>query len=193
MTIIWAVENSLTIRPLTFCSSDMDDFEVLTPSHLLFGRSTVDYPVAVFVGATFAATNAGRAHRGIVENNCEKWMEELLTQLTRTELVKKKETTDVYHSWIPCFGLRQTKSSIITSTLPGEQTWSIAMAIDVYLQKWQWRPSKIDWKDRRSVSFLSMSTATTCLRWPTQGWPGCGRRLETLNLWNKNFQLKILN
>ena len=49
LTAIAEVEWLVNSRPLTEVSSDVDDFEALTPNHFIIGRGTLNLPPGVFV------------------------------------------------------------------------------------------------------------------------------------------------
>ena len=47
-TFICEVESILNNRPITPSSDDINDYEALTPNHILFGHSSSNYALGVF-------------------------------------------------------------------------------------------------------------------------------------------------
>ena len=82
-TTMCLVEQILNDRPLTCASSDPDDFEALTPNHILLGRASVALPVSVVQPDDFNHCRVFCQSQSNVSWIWKRWLQEYVPQLQR--------------------------------------------------------------------------------------------------------------
>ena len=92
-TIVVEVEAHLNDRPLTYVSSDIDDPEPITPSHLLYGRRIIPLPQCTVqddevndpdFGDTSELRQKAKRQAMVIRHFWSRWKNEYLTALRET-------------------------------------------------------------------------------------------------------------
>ena len=85
------LEGILNSRPLTHCSSDPDDENVLTPNHFLFGQMGGQLAPRVLDKIALNPRNRWRFVQDLITKYWKRWMKEYLATLnTRNKWVEEK-------------------------------------------------------------------------------------------------------
>ena len=82
-TAITEVEAVINSRPLTHVSSDAEDFETLTPSHILLGRPACLIPAQLSDSTHASAESHWRQARAIAAQFWRRWLREYIPTLTK--------------------------------------------------------------------------------------------------------------
>jgi transposase InsO family protein len=90
-TVVTEIEAALNDRPLTYCSSELNDEGPLTPSHLLYGRriTTLPYPLhdstevmdPTFQPKSSDIRNQAKAKNDLLQHFWKRWQHEYVTSL----------------------------------------------------------------------------------------------------------------
>jgi len=81
MTVLTEVESILNSRPLTPLSEDVEDFECLTPNHLLLGRQSSSQPPGVFYELDMSLRKRWRQSQYLADQFWKRWRREYLPTL----------------------------------------------------------------------------------------------------------------
>ncbi len=79
LTAIVEVEGLLNSRPLTYCSSDPQDLEVLTPNHFLVGQCGGQLAPQIVEGACYNPRHRWRVVQDMLHRFWSRWQKEYLT------------------------------------------------------------------------------------------------------------------
>ena len=103
-TITVETEAVLNDRPLTYVSSEIDDAEPLTPSHLLYGRRITNLPHPLqevicddptYNSGTSQIEDQAKRRNKLVQHFWNRWRQEYLTSLREFHKVSGKNETEI--------------------------------------------------------------------------------------------------
>ena len=103
-TITVEIEAVLNDRPLTYVSSEIDDAEPLTPSHLLYGRRITNLPHPLqevicddptYNSGTSQIEDQAKRRNKLVQHFWNRWRQEYLTSLREFHKVSGKNETEI--------------------------------------------------------------------------------------------------
>ena len=80
-TFICEVESILNNRPITPSSDDINDYEALTPNHILFGHSSSNYAAGVFRDDEFNYRKKWPVVQAATNMFWNRWLKEYLPTL----------------------------------------------------------------------------------------------------------------
>ena len=98
------IEAVLNDRPLTYVSSEIDDAEPLTPSHLLYGRRITNLPHPLqevicddptYNSGTSQIEDQAKRRNKLVQHFWNRWRQEYLTSLREFHKVSGKNETEI--------------------------------------------------------------------------------------------------
>ena len=81
-TVVTEVEALLNGRPLTYISTDPDDYQPLTPNHFLIGRASPQLPPGVFVDGDLCGRRRWKHTQVLIDHIWRRWRREYLPTLT---------------------------------------------------------------------------------------------------------------
>ncbi|XP_043246546.1 uncharacterized protein LOC122394053 [Amphibalanus amphitrite] len=93
-TVVTEVEGLLNGRPLTYISTDPDDYQPLTPNHFLIGRASPQLPPGVFVDGDLCGRRRWKHTQVLIDHIWRRWRREYLPTLT-TRVKWRADTADV--------------------------------------------------------------------------------------------------
>ncbi|KFD67444.1 hypothetical protein M514_20480 [Trichuris suis] len=81
LTALCCVENLLNGRPLAYAPSETGEMEVLTPHHLLTGRSQPNFPPDLFTDSDFTSRKRWKYAQALATHFWRRWMKEYVPSL----------------------------------------------------------------------------------------------------------------
>ena len=90
-TVLVETEAVLNSRPLTSVSDDLNDYEALTPNHLLIGRASPNNPLGPFEERQVNSRKRWRMAQALADMLWRRWRKEYLPSLTTRSKWNKEQ------------------------------------------------------------------------------------------------------